>query len=130
MSRVCIHSSGNEVRAGARNTALHVVSLGATEGGGGAEVAQVVGTVDNGLLTTFQGEKWPLGGWEVVVVMVVMVERLLLERLGVLRCPNDRFQHGVELTVAAFAVGAAVTRLASVAGFARRRGDLWAGRQR
>lgn len=105
-----------------------MVSLRATEGGGGAEVSQVVGTVDNGLLATFQGEKVPLRLRRVVVVM--MVDRLLLERLGFFWCSSNGLQHSGELAVASFAVGAAVTRLASIPGFARRGGDLRASRQR
>lgn len=58
-----------------------MVCLRATEGSSGAEVAQVVGTVDNGLLAALQGEEGPLGWW---MVVVVMEERLLLERLSVL----------------------------------------------
>lgn len=105
-----------------------MVSLRATEGGGGAEVSQVVGTVDNSLLATFQGEKVPLRLRRVVVVM--MVDRLFLERVGFFWCSSNGFQHSGELAVASFAVGAAVTRLASVPGFARRGGDLRASRQR
>lgn len=105
-----------------------MVSLRATEGGSGAEVSQVVGTVDNSLLATFQGEKVPLRLRRVVVVM--MVDRLLLERVGFFWCSSNGFQHSGELAVASFAVGAAVTRLASVPGFARRGGDLRASRQR
>lgn len=108
-----------------------MVSLRATEGGGGAKVSQVVGTIDNGLLAAFQGEKIPLRLRRVVVVVVVMmVDRLLLERLGFFWCSSNGLQHSGELAVASFAVGAAVTRLASIPGFARRGGDLWASRQR
>lgn len=107
-----------------------MVSLRATEGGGGAEVSQVVGTVDNGLLATFQGEKVPLRLRRVVVVVMMMVDRLLLERLGFFWCSSNGLQHSGELAVASFAVGAAVTRLASVPGFAGRGGDLRASRQR
>lgn len=49
-SRVRIHSGGNEVGAGFRNASLEVVRLRATQRSGGAEVAQVVGTVYDGLL--------------------------------------------------------------------------------
>lgn len=101
-----------------------MVCLRAAEGSGGTEVAQVVGTVDDGLLAALQGEEGPLGWW---VVVVVMEELLLLKRLSVFWRPDDRFQQPGELAVASFTVGAAVTRLASVAGFARRRGDLRAG---
>lgn len=94
-----------------------MVCLRATEGGGWAEVAQVVGTVDNGLLAALQREEGSLSGR--LVVVVVMVELLLLKRLGVFWCPYDRLQQTWELTVTSFAVGAAVTRLTSVPGFAR-----------
>lgn len=57
-----------------------MVCLRATEGSGRAKVAQVVGTVDNGLLAALQREEGPLGQW---VVVVMMVELLLLKRLGV-----------------------------------------------
>lgn len=100
-----------------------MVCLRATEGSGGAEVAQVVGTVNDGLFAALQGEEGPHGWW----VVVVMVEMLLLKTLGIFQCPSDRLQQPGELAVASFTVGAAVTRLASVAGFTRRCGDLRAG---
>lgn len=97
----------------------------ATEGSGGAEVAQVVGTVHNGLFTAFQGQEVSLSWW---VMVMVRVQWLLLERLCVFWCSSNKLQHPRELAVASLTVGATVARLASVAGLARRRGDLGAGR--
>ena len=58
---VTLASGGDEVGAGARHPALQVVGLGAPQGRGGAEVAQVVGTVDHGLLPAPQRQDGPLG---------------------------------------------------------------------
>lgn len=63
-------------------------------------------------------------------MMMVVVERLLLQRLGVFWGSSERLQGARELAVAAFAVGAAMARLAAVAGFPGRRGDFGAGRKR
>lgn len=125
---VGVHGRGDEVGAGAGHAALQVVRLGAAQGGGRAEVAQVVGTVDHGLLAALQGQDGPLGRGRQVVVVVV--ELLLLQGLAVLRGRGHRLQHPRELAVAALAVGAAVPRLAPVASLAGRRGHFGAGRQR
>ena len=90
-----------------------MVGLGAPQGRGGAKVAQVVGTVDHGLLPAPQRQDGPLG---------------VPEGLGVLG--RAELQHLGEVVVAALAAGAAVARLAAVAGLARGRGKPGAGRQR
>lgn len=110
-----------------------MVRLGAAQGGGGAKVAQVVGTVDYGLLAALQRQEGALcGRWrEVVMVVVVRVARelLLLEGLGVFGHYSHGSQRTRELAVAAFAVGAAVARFAPVAGLAGGRGHLGARRE-
>lgn len=131
LTRVCVHGGGDEVGAGAGHAALQVVRLRAAQGGGGAEVAKVVGTVDDGLLAALQRQEGALCGQRQVVMMVVVVGRelLLLEGLGVFGHSSHGPRRARELAVAAFAVGAAVAGLAPVAGFAGGRGHLGARRE-